>query len=98
VSRALEENLEAALEYFMTMFNEDYASMNEEELTECYLQHYKQAALDISRQETMMAERHIIMANTIAKEYTINDSVVQDEFDKWYNEDYEMASLVISVE
>jgi hypothetical protein len=46
----------------------------------------------------MMAERHIIMANTIAKEYTINESVVQDEFDKWYNEDYEMASLVISVE
>lgn len=98
VSMAMEENLEAVLEYFMTMFNEDYASMNEEELTECYLQHYKQAALEISRQETMMAQRHIIIANTIAQEYTINESVVQDEFDKWYNEDYEMASLVISVE
>ena len=98
VVKALEENLEAALEYFMTMFNEDYASMNEEELTACYLQHYKMAALEISRQETMMAQRHIIIANTIAKEYTINDSVVQEEFDKWYNEDYEMASLVISVE
>ena len=98
VVKALEENLEAVLEYFMTMFNEDYASMNEEELTACYLQHYKKAALEKSRQETMMAQRHIIIANTIAKEYTINDSVVQDEFDKWYNEDYEMASLVISVE
>lgn len=98
VAQAMQDNFDAVLECMMNYFGEDYASMSEEELTACYVNHYKQAALEKSRQETMMAQRHIIIANTIAKEYTINEDVVQEEFDKWYNEDYEMASLVISVE